>query len=356
MKKKFLFAAAICGLFAAAVSCTEPGDDTPDVVNTLELANPLDADIILEPTDAESFTVAIKTTLTKEQISVKEKNGETWCDATVESATAIKVTPGANPSEEDLKAEFVISGPDGVDPVSFNVTRRGTSVEPAIELIGDGIVAGEWSYEPLVLSHKAQALTITVKTNSSKWYFGDNNMVVDEDEPEKPIVWYSADKTFGRNGESITISFTENSTSEEKMTSLLFDVEELGENAMMGLASITVTQLAKPATSVKVTVNMTEEVTGTSYKVDFAKDDAGSAAQFDFDLEKDGSIDIKFVKAGTNEVITDDNFWVNLTAVYGYSFIPTKNDTGAERKVDAIITPAGSDTELFRFNIVQAGN
>ena len=181
------------------------------------------------------------------------------------------------------------------------------------------------------------------------------------DDNFNPIEWNTVDKTSGRNGESLTITFSANSTTDDRRTSIFLDETEGSSSS--SYFSVMVTQGAKPATSVSLSVYDEnydpQPVSGKTYNVKFRKDDNGSNCSLDFEIEKDGSVDFRFCKSGSTEkdpaIEGADNPWVMLSAKFGYSLTPTANNTGKNRTTDLVIFSAGSSTELFRFTITQAG-
>lgn len=319
---------------------------------SIALSDPMDAEIILNSDDTETFKIGLKTNLSEDQLTVSETTGADWCSATItDNADSIRIIPGANPSKEDITAEFKVEGVGvEVTPLTFKVTRRGSDTEPVVEISADGITVDEYGGRVYKIPAAQNTLTVTVTTNMARWYLTEMNQVFDEN--YNPIEWYTVDKTSGRSGETATIVFSENTGTTDRMVNLTFDYEP---DSYMG-QSIMVTQSAAPATYAKVTLDYgSTYLEETSYEVNFGKDDTGMMGSFDFDLDKDGSIDIKFVKPGTVEVDAAATDWITISSMYGYSIVPTANTTGADRAVDMIITPAGSDEVLFRFIITQAG-
>ena len=319
---------------------------------SIALSDPMDAEIILNSDDTETFKIGLKTNLSEDQLSVSETTGADWCSATItDNADSIRIIPGENPSEEDITAEFKVEGVGvEVTPLTFKVTRRGTNTEPVVEISADGITVDEYGGRVYKIPAAQNTLTVTVTTNMARWYLTEMNQVFDEN--YNPIEWYTVDKTSGRSGETATIVFSENTGTKDRMVNLTFDYEP---DSYMG-QSIMVTQSAAPATYAKVTLDYgSTYLEETSYEVNFGKDDTGMMGSFDFDLDKDGSVDIKFVKPGTVEVDETATDWITISSMYGYSIVPTANTTGADRAVDMIITPTGSDEVLFRFIITQAG-
>lgn len=363
--KTMLYAAAAL-LAVTAVSCTKEqekengGEGT--TAYTLELVNPLDKEIILNDDDAESFTVEINTNIEASHLSVVEKDNKDWCVAELsKDAKSIKVTPGTNFTETDLTATFVVSSDlEGVTSLEFTVIRRGTSTEYKVEIASDDLVFEPNEYMPggYMISYNAPytggTLAITVKTNAASWYFGDNNMVTDDN--FEPVEWYTLDKTSGRNGETVTITFSENTSGSTRTSMLYFDVEPI--SGMMPYTetyvSVTVNQAAAPATSLKLYDDNYDELANNS-----TVNLSAESTDLYYSVEANGGFDFKFVKTGTSEAAFDgENDWMFAG---GSTWDPTAlnlnvlANTGAERSVDLLLTPAGEDTELMRLTFVQAG-
>lgn len=323
---------------------------------SIALSDPLDAEIILNAEDTETFKIGLKTDLTEDQLTVSETTGADWCSATItDNADSIRIIPGANPSEEDITAEFKVEGVGvEVTPLTFKVTRRGTNTEPVVEIKADGVVVGEYGAMTFNPSPDGATLTVTVTTNMARWYLTEMNMVTDETTWE-PIQWYTVDKTSGRSGESVTITFSANTGTTDRMTQLTFDYEP---ESFMG-KSIMVTQHAPSATYAKISVDR-----GKTYLEADSYDLNISSEGFRFVLDADGATEFKFVKAGTDEIDNTAD-WIGCGIYYGdpneeqieneYGITADPNATGADRAVDMIITPTGSDEVLFRFIITQAG-
>lgn len=357
--KTMLYAAAAI-LAVTAVSCTKEqekengGEGT--AAYTLELVNPLDKEIILNDDDAESFTVEINTDIEASHLSVVEKDNKDWCVAELsKDAKSIKVTPGTNFTETDLTATFAVSSDlEGVTPLEFTVIRRGTSTEYKVEIASDDLT-DSYGYLTYNAPSAGGTLSITVNTNAASWYFGDNNMVTDDN--FEPVEWYTLDKTSGRNGETVTITFSENTSGSTRNSMLYFDVEPV-----TGLyypetdtyISVTVMQASVPATSLKLYDENSEELANNS-----TVNLSAESVQLDYKVEANGGLDVKFFKTGTSEAAFDgENDWMFAgvstwdPTVLNISVVA---NTGSERSVDIVLTPAGGDTELMRLTFVQAG-
>lgn len=351
--------AAAAGILAA-VSCEKtPEEEIKD--RSVELVNPTDAELFVNYGNTASITVdLLLNNITRDQLVIKAKeNAGNWCAAVVSAdADAVIITPGANTAADDKVAVFEVGmDAEGVVPVTIKVTSTGTETEIFVTFESEQLTAGAYGTYTFYPANAGEELTVTVTTNAEKWYLNDLNMVTDDD--FNPVEWYTTDKTSGRNGETCTITFSANTGTEDRMTSLMFVEDPDGYGT-----SIMVTQYGIPATAVTVSYYdenwETVAVEGKTLDVEFEKD-ASTWDTFDFELEKDGSVSLMFVKPGTLEADTTiegaDDPWVSYSAAYGYSIVPTSNDTGKDRSTDLVILPAGDKTkELFRFKITQAGN
>ncbi len=352
--------AATAGLLMATSCEKTPDEEIKD--RSIELADPTDAELYVNNGSTAAITVGlVLNNITRDQLVINAKeNAGSWCAAEVSAdADAIVITPGANTAADDKVAVFEVGiNADGVAPVVITVTSTGSETEIYVNFESEQLTAGAYGTYTFNPAAAGETLTVTVKTNAEKWYLNDYNMMTDDD--YNPIEWYTADKTSGRNGETCTITFSANTGTEDRMTSLMFVEDPDG----YGTSSIMVTQYGKPATAVKVIYyddNWNEvEAEGKTLDVEFEKE-VGAWDTFDFELEKDGSVSLMFVKPGTMEADTTiegaDDPWMSYSATYGYSIVPTANNTGKDRSTDLVILPAGDKTkELFRFKITQAGN
>ena len=362
--KTFGLVAAIAAAssLASCVSKNNPEDESGAA--SIEFANPADSEIFINEGHTETVKIDLNlNNLTKQDLVIEAKsNPDNWCAAIfADKENAIVVTPGANKSEEDLVAVFEVKATkEGVNPLTFTVTSVGSATEKYIRVTAEPeLTEGEYGTITFNPSPAGATLVLKVETNLEKWYFGDSNMVFDDE--YNPIEWYTVDKTSGRNGESLTITFSANSTTDDRRTSICLDETE--GSSYSSYFSVMVTQGAKPATSVSLSVYdenyEPQPVSGKTYNVQFGKDDNQNCS-LDFEIEKDGSVDFLFCKSGSTEkdpaIEGADNPWVMLSAMYGsYSLIPSANKTGKDRTTDLVIFSAGSSTELFRFTITQAG-
>ncbi len=357
MKRTFkAVALGMCGMLLAGgfTACDKENETkTPQKPSyNLALVNPEDANIVLNDNEEEVFYVAITTDAPVEELAVAEKTGATWCDAAVHNSDSIRVIPGANTSEEDMSATFVVSVKDNdvVKPVEFTVVRRGTSTEYTISVSGEGIEEGE--YGTLCIRPAADVqtvITLTVNTNAARWFLSDMNQVYDDD--FNPVEWYTLDKTSGRSGQTVTITVSPNAGADNRMTSLTFKYDEESWEGVY----VTIDQPAAPATEVVFYDEDYEPIEGSEYAVALDKDDAGTFGEFY--VEKNGSVDYKVCAAGTTTPVDEDNQWIFVGVSYDGSLMMTSmaNNTGAARALDVVVTPLGSETVLFRFKVTQAG-
>ena len=363
--KTFGLVAAIAAAssLASCVSKNNPEDESG--VASIEFANPADSEIFINEGHTETVKIDLNlNNLTKQDLVIEAKsNPGNWCAADfADKEDAIVVTPGANETEKDLVAVFEVKATkEGVLPLTFTITSVGSATEKYIRVTAEPeLTEGEYGTITFNPSPAGATLVLKVETNLEKWYFGDLNMVTDDE--YNSIEWYTVDKTSGRNGESLTITFSANSTTDDRKTYICLDETE--GSSYSSYFSVMVTQGAKPATSVSISVYdenyEPQPVLGKTRNVQFGKDDNGSNCSLEFEIEKDGSVDFRFCKSGSTEkdpaIEGVDNPWVNLSATDGiYSLIPSANKTGKDRTTDFVIFSAGSSTELFRFTITQAG-
>ena len=358
--RTILFAAA--ALFAVtAVSCNkeENGNNGEETVYTLELADPLDKEIILNDDQAEAFDVELNTNIDADQLSVESKEEQDWCAASLATdGKSVKVTPGSNFTENDLTATFVISTTvEGVTPVEFTVIRRGTTTEYYVKIESEDFTPDEM-YTTYETGGEAQDITVTVLTNAAQWYLSDMYWGEEADR------WFSYDKVSGRNGETVTIHLNENKSSERNI-SFMFTYEEDG---YMG-PTLTIMQTAKGASSVTVSKD-NQEIT-TDYPISISAGETvstehGTIMRVDymeeFSYTSDGAIDFKYYEAGTDTDITEEWYetgWVwaspDMEDDSKFTISCQQGNSGAARSVDIVIVPAGGTDELFRFKVTQAG-
>ncbi len=349
-----IFALAI----SSTVSCDPEEKKVDEKTYMIELANPLDKDIMIDPEQTEDITVGLKlTNLTKEQLTIDQGNQE-WCYASFSTdKDEIILVHGENSDAQDLVAEFTVSADvTGAEPLKFKVTKRGSEVDVTISITSDNpdFVKGEYS-----TNYNAGAtentLTITVHTNASMWYLSYMSMSDEE--------WFTADKTSGRNGETCTITFKENKSGNQRTQYFVFDIEP---DSQYSDATFTAMQSAFPASSVTVKEYDSEtETIGNSFDTNKAVALNNGRDKFEFYLVKDGGVDFKWAETGSNVFLEEDPDWIyygnddiyddTWTAVDKYySVMTSPNATGAARNIDLVILPAGGTTELFRFKITQA--
>lgn len=346
-----IFALAI----SSTVSCDPEEKKVDEKTYMIELANPLDKDIMIDPEQTEDITVGLKlTNLTKEQLTIDQGNQE-WCYASFSTdKDEIILVHGENSDAQDLVAEFTVSADvTGAEPLKFKVTKRGSEVDVTISITSDNpnYIAGE--YATYNASAEENSLIITVNTNASTWYlsymfFGDEE-------------WFSADKESGRNGETCTITFKANNTLETRMQNFMFVSDPDGYEG----ASVTAMQAAKAAS--KITVKEYDETTeaiGNSYSTNKELSLNKDRNKFTYYIEKDGGVDFKWAETGSATFLENDPEWIfnrsediyddNWDIIDKYYSISTLANTGAARSIDLVILPAGGTTELFRFKITQA--
>ena len=190
--------------------------------------------------------------------------------------------------------------------------------------------------------------SFVIKTNAGRW----NMTVEDWNDPEDGTYtpWYSINKTSGRSGETVEIRFTQaNETGMMKNIML---------NISAGTAepvSIFIMQDPMPAT--KITVWDTDEAItiANNTLLSFSASDANTT-KVEYGIDANGGINVVVCTAGTSNVITDEESWLN--AYYGMGSLVmsprSANTTGADRKLDVVLK--GGDVELFRIPVVQKAN
>lgn len=348
---------AICSLAFGAVSCQKEGGKGKDEAKSykLELANPADKEIVLNDDDKDPFEIALNTeNLTKDQISVEAKDEQTWCDASVKDEKTIRVIPGQNPSEEDQTATFVISatGIEGVSPVEFTVIRRGTSTEYTISIESDLLVEDAYGMLNYNCGPEENTIEITVNTNAAKWYL--SYMSFSEEE------WFTADKSSGRPGETCRITFKENVSGDTRQQMFIFDVTP---ESSYSDATFNVKQVPSPATKATIKeFNLENETIGEAYTTGKEIIMPAKKSTFNFYIEADGGIELKWAEPGSNELkdYIDEIGSGKRESKSGieYYYINTYFDnttgTATEIKADLVIVPSGKTDELFRFKITQA--
>lgn len=364
---KNMAAAAIFALaISATVSCDpnekNPGEDTTKYV--LEFANPEDTDIVIEADAEELVTIALKLeNLTPDQVKVEKKESDmTWCAAsTPDSEGIITITPALeNPNETDLIAGFIVSTTmPNVPSIEFTVTKKGNGNETddyTVNTTCPDFVAGESEWDPIKICPNAtgaKSVTITITTTAPYWYL---NMMMDAD-------WMTFDKTYGKSGETCTITFTDNRTVSERNAQISFNYNK--EIDYMNM--IMIQQPAAPATTAKVySFDAETETSGEQLSTNHTVSLKATDTVFPFAIEADGGIDFKWAKTGTSEFFEPDySYWISFgkESIYDdnwntigeyFKMISKENTTDTARTVDLVLVPAGGNTELFRFKITQA--
>lgn len=359
--RTILFAAA--ALFAVtAVSCNkeENGNNGEETVYTLELADPEQAEIILENDETAPFTVELNTNLSKDQLSVTENDDKTWCSALIDDDCNISILPGENTTTENLTATFTVSakGVDGVSPIEFSITLKHPVFTLSIEsedLTYDDMM-GMYSYTG---DGNITALIVTVKTNAPLWYVSDMSMSDD---------WCILSTGSGKDNDQLYINLKENSTGSTRAAQLMFTYEEESYNGVMvmimqnslnvsGASYVTVYKdNQKITTDYPISISAGEAEStehGTIMRVDYMEE---------FSYTSDGAIDFKYYEAGTDTDITEEWYetgWVwaspDMEDDSKFTISCQQGNSGAARSVDIVIVPAGGTDELFRFKVTQAG-
>lgn len=343
--RTILFAAA--ALFAVtAVSCNkeENGNNGEETVYTLELADPEQAEIILENDETDPFTVELNTNLSKDQLSVTENDGKTWCSASIDDDCNISILPGKNESTvADLTATFTVNavGIENVTPVVFTVTlKRAPEIDYNIEITSDKFTfMDDGSYGMYMYngSGSMEQIEITINTDADQWIIYSTY-----GEEENP--WYMIDPTSGASGESAYITVMNNTTGTMRNTTLTVS----HENGSYG-PTISLMQMAS---SGGATYAYVTDQTGTPVNDGSTINLESSSTSLTYNVESDGGLEAKFTG-------TDDPWycgWLYPGIVDGVLSINVEENTSPEpRSVTMIITATGSEVSLVTLTFTQAG-
>lgn len=353
---KNLASAAIFALaLGATVSCDpneNGGEDTTKYV--LELANPNDANIVIEAEAEDLVTVALKLeNITPDQVKVEKKEADmTWCAASApDSKGVITITPALeNPNETDYVAGFIVSTTiPNVPSIEFTVIKKGNSseVEYTLEMESSAFTPDDYMNTIRPDAVGAQSVTITITTTAPYWYL---NMMMDAD-------WMTFDKTYGKSGETCTITFADNkSVPSVRNAQISFNYN----NEFSSKNMIMIAQPSFPATNVKIFAFDAEtETSGQQLNTNHAVSFKATEGTYPFVIESDGGLDFKWAQTGSSEFFEPDyDYWasqgIDFMSGQYYTIHATKNDE-PERSVDLVLVPAGGTTEFFRFKITQAG-
>lgn len=308
------------------------------VVNTFELVNVNRAKISVEDTYKETEEIAIKTSATKQQITIKPEGNQDWCTLTVKTTEALEFTTKANESEEDRVAKFkvVVEGKD--EPQEIEITQLGTKTEHTLKIEGLESYFNGYNYM-FNLDNSAVTLEATITTNVSRWTIdGPSNPM----NPSETVSWCEFSPKSGKSGEKVTITIKA-LTSGTRNCTFSFVAGKAGINYNNIMQS-------SPATKIKVIENWGKPALESPYVLKVDKLASGKTPIKFIYQDTDGSISCKIYKAGTTEVVTDS--WLDVTNDSYQIFMRKKeNTTGKERSCDAVIM--GGTKELFRFKVIQ---
>ena len=344
--RTILFAAA--ALFAVtAVSCNkeENGNNGEETVYTLELADPEQAEIILENDETAPFTVELNTNLSKDQLSVTENDGKTWCAASINDDCNISIIPGKNESTDaDLTATFTVNavGIEDITPVEFTVTlKRAPEIDYNIEIISDKFTFmddGNYGMYMYTGSGSMEQVEITINTDADQWII--YSTYGEEDTP-----WYMIYPTSGADGESAYITIYENTTGMMRNTSLTVS----HENGSYG-PTISLMQLAA---SGGATYAYVTDQTGTPVADNSTINLESSATSLTYNVESDGGLEAKFT--GTEDEWYCEWLFAGIDEDGVLSINVQQNESSEPRSVTMIITATGSKDSLVTLTFTQAG-
>lgn len=345
---KFLAIALLAVTFSFTLnSCSDDDDDKKgeEVNYTLSLASEDEALLELPSDQLVDTVVHITTNAPAELIKVEavENNGS-WCTAKVLNNTTISVKAGIHTESNDRTATFKITVP-GAEPVEFTITQLGTDTQNTITLSGVPMVNDIYSY---TAPYKDGApFSFIIKTNAARW-----NIEIEDynDWDDSYIPWYSINKTSGRSGETVEIQFTQaNETG--MMRNIMLNISAGTAEPV----SISIMQDIQPATEITVYAADWETTIANNTLLSFSASDANTT-KVEYGIDANGGINVVVCTAGTSNIITDEESWLN--AYYGMGSLVmsprSANTTGADRKLDVVLK--GGDVELFRIPVIQKAN
>ena len=174
----------------------------------------------LRPGSTDPYTINAACNFPIESLTIKEKDGKTWCTAELTDA-GIVITPTEEGMEQDMSATFVIEGNQNKDlgtviyspeAVQFKITRGKYIKEFTITLEGKGIkLLNENTYKVDLMGGK-QILEVKVMTQAATWYF--NRGYVAE--------WIKATPDHGDPGQICTLEIEANPDSNYRYGDVLF--------------------------------------------------------------------------------------------------------------------------------------
>lgn len=354
--KKMKFLSPMLALAALAfVGCNnDDGDDQP-VVTKLALADPAQAALTFAASSPEAQIITLDTdasTVSVEQVLGADESKAEWCVVTVQNATQIKVAPASNLLEEERTAKYRISA-GTVAPVEFTVTQEAAApVVPA----KDELSIPEEFAQGVTGSGDYETVDIPVTTTAEKW---TANMVSFTDEEYCNYCMIFPNE--GISGEKLTITFYPNATG---MMQSGWMVELTAGNA--DPVQIYVMQNAPSAEEYATSVVVSREGDESSdwepvpvqspYAFTLPAVNSGLSSRMTLYIDADGKYDLKIVEPDTmTEVADPETCWLHGTEVgANWPIWADTNETGAERKLDIIVTGA-EGVELFRLKVTQAG-
>lgn len=350
-KMKFLIPAfALVALTFAG--CSDDGDDQP-VVTKLALADPAQAALTFVATSPEAQVIALDTdasTVTVEQVLAEGEEKAEWCVVTVQSATQIKVAPASNLTTEERTAKYRISA-GTVTPVEFTVTQEANVPEQDKLSIPEEYAMG------VMGSGDFEQIQIPVTTTAEKWTATLTSMMGDD---EAYCTYFGIFPEEGKSGEELTITFYPN-TMGEMQSGWVIELTAGNADPVQIYVMQQVPESKDYATSVVVSREGDESSdwepipVESPYAVNLAAA-GGMALREVFYIKAEGKFDLKIVEPGTmTEIANPETSWLHGTeSGANWPISADKNETGAERKLDIIVTGA-EGVELFRMKVTQAG-
>lgn len=355
--KKMKFLSPLLALAALAfVGCSSDDDNGQPAVTKLALADPAQAALTFVAESPEAQIITLDTdasAISVEQVLAENESKADWCVVTVQSATQIKVAPANNLAETERTAKYRISA-GTVPPVEFTVTQE--AAEPIVPEKDELSIPEEFAMG-VTGSGNYETIGIPVTTTAEKWTATLTSMMGDD---ETYCPYCNIFPNEGVSGEELTITFYPNATG---MMQSGWVIELTAGNA--DPIQIYVMQQVPESKDYATSVVVGREGDESSdwepipvespYSINLSAAGGAASRQILY-ITADGKYDLKIVEPDTTTEVADpETCWLHGTeAEVTWPISADKNETGAERKLDIIITGA-EGVVLFRLKVTQAG-
>ena len=283
--------------------------------------------------------------------AVADEADADWCIVKVESASEISVEAYDNNGTAPRTATYAIQA-GSLTPVEFTVTQA-VAVPDVPEKDELSIpeefamgVTGSGNYETVV---------IPVTTTAEKWTANLVSML-DEDY----CTYCNIFPNEGKSGEELTITFYPN-TMGGMQSGWMIELTAGNADPVQIYVMQEAPSLDEYATSVVVSREGDESSdwepipVESPYSVNLSAAGGAASRQILY-IKAEGKYDLKIVEPDTmTEVADPETCWLHGTeAGANWPIDADKNETGAERKLDIVVTGADG-VELFRLKVTQAG-